>query len=76
MTLPRAAEPPFDPGWLDTLSDACRSLTAATPRLLLQAPDSRSGGLRNKPIAYLRLKLVARQYAFKINVLSRLDAFQ
>ncbi len=33
MTGPSAAEPPFDPGWLDTLTDACRSLTAATPRL-------------------------------------------
>jgi hypothetical protein len=46
------------------------------PRILLRAPDPRSGGSRNKPTAYLRLKLVARQFEFKINVLSRLDAFQ
>ena len=33
MTPPLAAEPPFDPAWLDTLAGACRSLTAAMPRL-------------------------------------------
>jgi len=33
MTMPSAAEPPFDPGWLDTLAGACRGLTASTPRL-------------------------------------------
>ena len=33
MTSPLAAEPPFDPAWLDTLAGACRSLTAAMPRL-------------------------------------------
>ncbi|HOC43104.1 MAG TPA: metallopeptidase TldD-related protein [Thermoanaerobaculales bacterium] len=33
MTLPSTADPPFDPGWLDTLAGACRSLSASTPRL-------------------------------------------
>jgi len=34
MTRQRPSEPPFDPSWLDTLADVCRSLTAATPRLV------------------------------------------
>ena len=34
MTRQRPSEPPFDPSWLDTVADVCRSLTAATPRFV------------------------------------------
>lgn len=33
MTVATPAEPPFDPRWLDLLAEACRGLTASTPRL-------------------------------------------